>query len=163
MNPDEDLHRDLERELPSVVARRVRYYVREFGKDTSGLLSYVYRTRPMLRAAPGEPLDFSVVAEPREEPAPPQIERPVLSRKAQKRRQAALEQMRERVHARLAERRAAERRILPEPAPRYDDVFAQGREWLDDLAGEHLGDGQLDVSFSEDIWRSRGRRDTEVS
>ena len=49
--PEEDQMREFERALPVAVWSRVRHSVREFGKDTQTLLSFVYRTGPMLRAA----------------------------------------------------------------------------------------------------------------
>jgi hypothetical protein len=39
----------------------LRSDIRKFGKDTPSLLEHVYRTPPMLNAAPLEYLDFSVV------------------------------------------------------------------------------------------------------
>jgi len=38
--------------------------------------------------------------------------------------------LRDRVRRKLAERRIADRRVVPYPAPRYDEVFTKGTEWL---------------------------------
>lgn len=51
------------------------------------------------------------------------------------RRQEILAALRERVGGKLAERIAAAHRPLL-PAPRYDEVFAAGTEWLNAVDGE---------------------------
>jgi hypothetical protein len=43
-----------------------------------------------------------------------------------------VEQLRALVQERLARR--AERLVPPNPPPRYDEVFARGQQWLDQLA-----------------------------
>lgn len=50
-------------------------------------------------------------------------------------RSSTLAALREEVRRKLAERIAAPKRPLS-PAPRYDEVFAAGTEWLNALAGE---------------------------
>jgi len=158
--------REIERELPAELRHRIRRAVREFGKDTQSLLDFVYRTRPMLRAAPDEDLDFYAVAvdtgpQP-DRVGEPQPEARPVSRKAEKRRSEAVEQLRQRIQARLRER-LSQRRRPPEPAPRYDEVFAEGQRQLDQLAGDSLPDGEFEARFADDIWHSRGRADTELS
>ncbi len=56
-----------------------------------------------------------------------------MTQNQQKRREARLEAAKSRVAARLAEKRAqlASRKLAP--APRYDEVFFKGMEWLDSL------------------------------
>lgn len=158
---DDELYRELEQTLPFDITRSVRRAVRDFGRDTQGLLSFVYRTRPMVRAAPGEPLDFSVT--PEVSGAHLDLpEQPVLSRKAQRRREEALANLRERVGARLSERLGTRHGAQRMAEPRYDDIFAEGQRVLDELAGPSLPDGALDVEFSDGIWKSRGRQDTEL-
>ena len=55
------LHGELEHKIDIGVAGTIQKYVHRFGQDTAGLLHYVYQTVPMLRAAPGEFLDFSAI------------------------------------------------------------------------------------------------------
>ena len=57
---DTSLASELEPKLPWSVAREVKHAVRQYGSDTTGLLHFVYRTPPMLRAAPGEALNLLV-------------------------------------------------------------------------------------------------------
>lgn len=157
--------REIEGELPTELRLRIRRAVRDFGKDTQSLLDFVYRTRPMLRAAPGEDLDFYAVtvgAGPYPDGvAEPQPEGASLSRKAEKRRSVAVEELRGRIRARLRER-LSQRRQPPVPAPRYDEVFAEGQRQLDEIAGNPVPDGELEGRFADDIWHSRGRAETEL-
>jgi hypothetical protein len=159
--------RTLDRELPTALTSRLRGFVREFGKDTPTLLDYVYRTRPMLRAAPNETLDLaSVVAEGPPRRVPEQVESAepaTLTVRAQKKRRAALDEMRGQLRRRLDKKRAERSRVMPTPAPRYDSVFAEGQQMLDRLAGEPLDAEALEARFSSEIWHSRGRAETEFS
>lgn len=150
------LAEQLERELPWHVARAVKGAVRKYGSDTPGLLEEVYRTPPMLNAAPGEFLRLDVGADPvpdedtRSSGAP----LPALSKTKVKRLQ-------ERVKQRLEQKRG-KALAAPSPQPRYDDVFARGQQWLDDLAGEPIKSERGRVRFSDAVWKSPGRRDPEI-
>ncbi len=57
---DEELFQQLERELPLVLTVGLKRLIHSFGDDTTSLLHHVYRTRPMLEAAPGEFLSFKI-------------------------------------------------------------------------------------------------------
>ncbi|HBG31870.1 MAG TPA: hypothetical protein DDW98_14830, partial [Gammaproteobacteria bacterium] len=50
---DDRLLEAKENALPSCIRRELRPLVHRFGKDTPALLDFVYRTAPMLDAAPG--------------------------------------------------------------------------------------------------------------
>jgi hypothetical protein len=162
---DEARHRmrGLEGELPFEVRRRVRKAVKDFGKDTQALLDAVYRTRPMLRAAPGEPLRFDDLNTPEyaDRVSEPQPDHQPLSRKAEKRRADAIAALRTRIQERLRERREG-RVAPPQPPPRYDEVFAEGQQQLDELAGAPIEDGSIEAHFTDDIWHSRGRSETDL-
>src|SRR3954447_5807137 len=66
---DPRLAQELESNLPWPVAREVKHAVRKYGNDTTELLHFVYKTPPMLKAAPGEILDL-LATEVREPEAP---------------------------------------------------------------------------------------------
>jgi hypothetical protein len=147
---DPALAEQLERALPDEVCRAVASAVREFGNDTSSLLHHIYRTLPMLRAAPGEDLDFSTLVTEGETTGYDSLERqdPTMPEDAREQRQAALEAARVRVRQALANKiRARAARAKPDP-PEYDEVFAEIQDWLDGLAGEPLQPlaGELIVS-----------------
>lgn len=143
---------DLESELPGEVARCVARNVRAFGPDTSALLHHVYRTPPMLRAAPGEPLDLS----PAPETPEPRTAEPLPEVKLSKTR---IKKMREEVQRRLARKREERRTAPPQPPPRYDEVFAEGVAWLD---GPEPEPRRGTLSFSDDVWTSRARGDDDL-
>ena len=74
---------------------------------------------------------------------------------------AALRALRERVQRRLASPRTAEA-ISASPQPRYDDVYAEGQEWLDALAGEAIEPGETTVTVHDDVWKSRGEAEPDT-
>lgn len=144
---------ELASKLPPTVLGALRRAVREFGNDTNDLLNHVYTTEPMLKAAPGEPLTFSskpVV----ETVASPPAEATALSVKARRIRREKLADLRKEMAQRLATPR---RGRIPMPAPRYDEVFEQGRAWLETLAGERVPSGVLEGVIGDDVWKSASR------
>jgi len=152
-----DLAEQLERKLPWHVARAVRSAVRDFANDTTALLHEVYKTAPMLAAAPGETLQLATeeAQAPAHEPGPDAVPLPVLSKTKVKRLQALVKQ-------RLEQKRHDRAAIEPSPQPRYDEVFAHGQQWLDELAGEPVKSQRGRVRFSDAVWKSPGRRDPEI-
>ena len=65
---DESLFNQLEPELPFILAVALKGMIHRFGDDTTSLLHHVYRTPPMLGAAPGEPLSFKSKTHEEEQP-----------------------------------------------------------------------------------------------
>jgi hypothetical protein len=77
-------------------------------------------------------------------------------------RASALEQLRSRIRQRLRER-LARAASAANPAPRYDEIFAEGQRQLDELAGKPLANGEIEgLLVSDDLWHSRGRAETEL-
>jgi hypothetical protein len=159
--PDLDIA-DVERRLPRPVASAIRRNVARYANDTVSLLHFVYRTPPMLAAAPGEPLRFDHLAEeaPPRSTVPPTTESkplPAISRTKIKKLKARIEQIYE-------ERKAREQRefVVPDPPPLYDEVYFQGVEWLDQLAGSPIEETRGKLTFDDSIWKSPGRRDPEL-
>ena len=151
----------LGRELPPEVAQAVKRAVHEFGQNTTELLHYVYRTQPMLGAAPEELLKFDCVAEESIDRAQ-QTRSPsvtTLSAKAIKRRKKKIEEARARIKLKLEERRESESRTkVSLRPPRYDDVYERGVVWLDSLAGQPLSSLEGELVVSPDVWKSEVRR-----
>lgn len=148
-----------ERVLPSAVQFPVSRAIHDYGSDTGSLLRAVYLTAPMLNASPEEQLDFTTLV--RETPAVNigAIEA-ALSKSQQKNRQRRLAEIRAEVQARLASRQNAS--TGGQLSPRYDDVFAEGVQWLDSLAGERVHERQGRLSVANDIWKSETRREPEI-
>lgn len=58
---DEQLLAEKRRALPAQIALTLKRNIHRFRSDTPTLLDHVYKTEPMLAAAPSERLNFSVV------------------------------------------------------------------------------------------------------
>lgn len=161
---DQGLLERLENCLPGEVARAIRRAVRKYGSDTVSLLHDVYQTAPMLRAAPGESLDFRPMsddADDRESKAKDK-EGPASVPEFKRISKTQAKRMRKVLKERLAEKRAKRTARPPSPAPRYDEVYFRGLEWLDSLAGEPIEPVEGRLSFSDEIWHSRARREPEL-
>lgn len=116
----------------------------------------------MLAAAPGESLKFDHLAEeaPPRLPAPTTTDAkplPVISKTKIKKLKARIEKIYE-------ERTAREQRelVAPDPPPLYDEVYFQGVEWLEQLAGSPVEETHGKLTFDDSIWKSPGRRDPEL-
>jgi hypothetical protein len=161
---EEELER-LDHLVPTEVGRAVRTFIRRFHADTSALLHHVYSTAPMLRAAPGESLHFTIQREEPEHSAESEgdlnaeperdLSRAPVSKTARRKK---LEALKNRVRDKMTSKPAESKPL----APRYDEVFAEGVKWLDGLAGSDLDAELGEMIFSNDIWKSRGRREPGV-
>lgn len=159
---DERLLREREQQLPIDIRLPLKRDVHKFGKDTPSLLDHVYRTEPMLSAAPNEYLDFSsVVNEQTETDADPQpLRMDSLSTRKKKQFKERMQQLREQRKSRSSRK---SKLINPVTNPRYDEIYEEGIAWLDDLAGPRLTPGNKVAEFSDDIWKSPARKGEDVS
>ena len=143
---------EMESGLPAEVALPLARAVREFGDDTPGLLHHVYRTWPMLQAAPGEVLDLR----------PPPTEQRAVSRvegesgpKLSKRK---VKKLRELAAKRFAEREERPGLVPPDPPPRYDELWEEAIAQLQLRIESEEGT----LRFGDSVWRSEARRDPDV-
>jgi hypothetical protein len=153
---DSSLAERIDPRLPWSVASAVKRAVKEFGSDTTALLHFVYRTPPMLRAKPGELLEFRSSPEKVREEYEPASRLKPLSKTALKRIRARLKERSVKLKA------ASPRLVPPNPPPRYDEVFAQGQQWLDSLAGETIACESGRLTFSDDLWKSDSRGEPKL-
>jgi len=159
---NERLLNEREWKLPTDISLYLKRYVGRFGQDAPSLLEHVYSTKPMLSAAPNEPLDFSLAVEetPSAEPESRQLKMDNLSEKKKKK-------LKERMHAlqeKQKSRKPKKLRLVPlVKNPRYDEVYAAGIAWLDDLAGRPLTLGEKAAEFSNEVWQSSTRKGGNVS
>ena len=159
---DEEQLEEIGNQLSFAITSGLKEDVRRFGQDTQSLLHHVYRTEPMLSAAPNELLDFTVVAQDisMNKPVPTPLRMDGLSAKKKK-------QFKERMRALRARYKNRERKdhklINPVKDARYDDAYVEGMNWLDSLAGEPLREGEHIVQFSDDVWKSATRKGEDVS
>ncbi len=159
---DERLLENLERQLPFETASGLRGDVRQFGQDTPSLLHYVYGTEPMLSAAPNEFLDFTVVASdgsPHESVQKP-LKMAGLSPRQKKRFRERMRTLRAQYKNRG---KKASPLINPVKEARYDEVYDEGMNWLDSLAGAPLPEGEHAIQFSDEVWKSPTRKGGDVS
>lgn len=71
--------------------------------------------------------------------------------------------LREKIQAKLAERKLKKEQNIPSRPPRYDEVFFEGVRWLDSLAGEPVEPQEGEITFSKTIWKSPARTVPDVS
>jgi hypothetical protein len=164
---DEDLFEQLDRELPLILTLTIKRLIHLFGDDTTSLLHHVYRTRPMLEAAPGEQLFFKIETFG-EEDHPEVLSKvsdvvELYQPTSTKKRKADMKALKEQIQSKLAEKKLQKARIKYSDPPRYDDVFFEGVKWLDSLAGDPVQEQEGEISFSEDIWKSPARMVPDVS
>lgn len=157
---DDELLYRIETELPLEIIGRLQTDIHIYGKDTPSLLSYVYRTLPMLSAAPGEYLDFSLAVEAGHEPVQPMRE---LTARKKKKLKEKMRELQEKNAARQKTGRRQTRLVNPVKSPRYDDVYYEGLKWLDSLAGPGIDEGEKEAVFDESVWKSQTRRGDDVS
>jgi hypothetical protein len=154
-----DVAADVERKLPVIVTVAVRRAVLKFGNDTSSLLHHVYTTTPMLRAAPGQDLDFGIapdatdssMADERNETAKP-------TDKELKRRKESMLKLKAKFQAAVSSASAQSARKPSALKPIYDDVYVDGARQIEELAGASPGGLEASASISDGVWTSEVRR-----
>ena len=159
---DNRLLEEKRRALPPVIRMDLKRDIHKFGKDTPSLLDYVYKTKPMLSAAPNEHLDLSLVVDntSKDHECTQPLRMENLSNKKKKDFQQKMTALRE-----LHQQRKSEtpKLIKPVTNPRYDDVYKEGVAWLESLPGEQLSSSNISVEFSSDVWKSTTRKGEDVS
>ena len=158
---DEALLEHMDRILPFEITIAINRAVHEFGNDTTSLLEFVYNTTPILKAAPGEILSFESKI-PTILSVSEQV-KPELTYRQIKNRKEMLKEMRDCIQARLAERKLNKLKRITSPTPRYDDVFFEGQNWLNSLAGDLIENQEGELQFSDEIWKSSWRFNPDVS
>ena len=154
------LYNTLYEELPIGIAGDLQKRIHEFGANTTELLHFVYNTAPMLIAAPEETLNvFVVINRPDTDSCHEPIEIELTSRQ-KKKRKAQLDELKKKVREKLDNR--AEPRMMTMTQPRYDEVFFNGVEELNSLAGEPICKGRFEARFSDEMWKSKARFDPDI-
>ncbi|WP_437976135.1 hypothetical protein WMF11_01195 [Sorangium sp. So ce295] len=160
INKDEakELLRTLDKQLPIEVTVEVKRAVRSFGNDTTSLLHHVYATSPMLHAAPGQTLDFTIAKNARSpvsSSADANTREPTA--KELKRRKADMLKLKEKLRAATAAPGPRQRKP-PAIQPIYDEVFFKGARQIDELAGVSADGLSGEAALSDEIWTSEARR-----
>jgi hypothetical protein len=153
--------RECERSLPPVIAMSLPPLVHRFLKDTPSLLDYVYRTPPMLVAAPGEYLEFAATERAKTPKADAtKLRMDAISEKQRNRYRDRVRELQLQVKKRTEQGPAL---VNPMADARYDETFEKGVQWLDSLAGEQIEQREYVAEFSEDVWKSTARKGDDVS
>ncbi len=156
---NDKLYNRLETQLPLIITTSIQKYVHEFNAITEDLLHFVYKTWPMLRAKPGDMLDFSIpdyiINENKEYNIPD-----MLSAKQKKKKRNAVEALKKEFRKKLEKKKRKPK--LRFNLPLYDDVYYEGLKMLDSLAGEEIKTIKGIARFSDDIWKSKARFDPDV-
>jgi hypothetical protein len=142
--------------LPLVISARLQQDIHKHKKDTPGLLGYVYGTKPMISAAPGERLDFSVAVKSRPEKLEYNSKFENLSIKKQKKFLKGLQAIRKK---RKESKIRMDKGYIQSPIkPMHDQIYEDGLDWVESLAGKKLPEQEFEAQFSEDIWHSQSRK-----
>ena len=152
---DDSLFDSLRSLLPVTVTSSVKSAVHKFGNATPDLLDFIYSTKPMCHVAPGEYLDFSILNIPERPTSTVSIKKKTARQK--KMQKQALADLRERNKLKLENRRLRRDLAILPPAIVYDEIYTDGLQWLDNLAGEPIKQANFDVSFSDLVWKSSTR------
>jgi hypothetical protein len=159
---DDELFDRLGDQMDLTIMGAIQKYMRMFGKDTYTLLDFVYKTKPMLSATPGDLLDFRVAVSIKQTFDDVELEAELTMRQKKLRRQKFLD-FKEKLNKQLEQQvRNNRSKTCPLP-PRYDDVFFEGLAQLDAAAGNLPVEGEYTASISNDIWKSKARHDPELS
>ncbi len=154
---DETLFKQHEKDLPFAIRMALSSAVHRYGKDTESLLDYVYKTEPMLRAAPGELLRFDGLISQRKTTS---AETPSARTERQdKKLRAKMKKLREQLEG----NHSKADNVFSGAGPRFDDVHREGQKLLDDLGGSPFQERNLTIEFSGDVWKSPARNSDEVS
>lgn len=175
---------EIERSVPAAITLNLRREVHKHLADTPGLLDYVYKTKPMLYAAPEECLDLSLVAEPRTpdslvllrraqvapppSPDPPSFPRDTEGEgddelRVEKLSNNKRKRFKEKIRELRGKHVAKPKLVDPVETPRYDEVYKRGLAWLEEIAGSpQFESGEFTVEFSDDVWKSSTRKGEDV-
>ena len=160
---DDFLLQEIEKKLPLAIITCLKRDIHRFGQDTPSLLSHVYRTSPMLSAAPNENLDFTHLNQTSkniDRPSP--LKRENLTARKKKKFKKGILKLREKNAKRQSTKRRKTKLVNPVTSPRYDDVYYDGLKWLDSLAGPPIAEGKKEAIFSNSVWKSSTRKGKDV-
>jgi len=155
---DDQLIEEIEKELPWEIVIGLKKAIKNFSNDTTSLLHYVYLTPPMLKAAPGEYLEFSLLKEPNISE-----KKEIEMDDSEKISKEELKSIRAEVRRRLNAKKESQDYVIPDPSPRYDEIFFKGLEELERIDLESDFEREYLAEFSDKVWKSKARYDPNLS
>ena len=159
---DDYKYEELANSLPLEVIGTLKRDIRSFGNDTAELLHYVYRTRPMVCAAPGENLNFVPEEQIEQEPEIESESKEKLSVKRKKMKKEAIVALKKKVAMRRSKLQSQKKEWKEFTPPRYDDVYFEGVKWIESLADDPIKPEEGTLEISPDFWKSAFRTDDEI-
>ena len=158
---DSDLLEKTEKSLPIEITTYLRMWVHKYKQDTPTILDHVYKTEPMLQAAPNEYLDFKLAIPVKldKQVQTPQLRMDALSNKKKKKFKQKIRELQEKREGKKATK---QRLVNPFSDSLYDDIYMDGITWLEQLAGENFEAGETVAEFSDDVWKSTTRSGKDV-
>lgn len=161
---DDILYQETKDKIPVWIKAHLPVLIHTFGNSTPDLLHHVYLTPPMRQAAPSESLDFSLAVFSKEKVVDTPLREEQLSNKKKKNLKEKMRQLKDKLSAERSQDCSASRGLVDSLIEsRYDDVYFEGLNWLESLAGDGLPEGTHTVSFREDVWKSSTRTSHDVS
>ncbi len=159
---NEHLLDDKRRSLPSSITLRLQRDIHKYLKDLPSLLDYVYKTEPMLNAAPGEVLNFCFACEKSNaaNAASGELKMQSISKKKQKKFKEKMAVLRDEFQKRKDNKTKLH---APVENPRHDEIFLRGVQWLEESTGEAFSNISITVNFSPTVWKSKTRKGKDVS
>lgn len=148
----------LEALLPPVVTRELKKNVKLYSCDTPELLEHVYRTEPMLNAAPGEILEFYHALEQEQRPTREEFKQNSVELAFSNKKKKKINQGVSELKNRLALSSGRKKLVDPSPEVSYDDVFFAGVEMLEDFEMPRFEKAHLTVEFEQSVWKSKTRK-----
>lgn len=138
--------------LPLEVRGTLDSYVHKFGADTSSLLHFVYTTDPMLKTAPGDPIDFT--PQEKEHSAQDTGFIPLMERLNKQERTTLSNRMQELRDSFQRRQHASGMRVCES----HDIDFEETAGWVNSLAGPEFPDDEVRIDFDDSVWHSEARR-----
>jgi hypothetical protein len=148
--------------FPFEITGALKKHIREFGKDTAELLHYVYRTRPMVCAAPGEYLQFVPPKKSEDHSETNEEVEEKLSVKRKRMKEEAIQALKTKVTAKRVYIEPEKNEWKEFTPPRYDDVYFEGVKWVESLAGDPIEPEEGILDIPDEFWKSSLRTDDDI-
>jgi len=159
---DKYLLNDKRQLLPPTISSQLQRDIHKYLKDLPSLLDHVYRTEPMLNAAPGETINFSFACEKSNtvDATSGDLKMQTISKKKQKIFKNKMSVLRKE----FQKGKDAESKLYtPVENPRHDEIYFQGIQWLEESTGEAFSNKSITANFSSTVWKSKTRKGEDVS
>lgn len=157
---DEQLLSDKERQLPPEIKLHLRREIHKYGSDTTTLLDYIYKTKPMISAAPNEYLDFLVAIDDSSPIESQALRIDNASNKKKKKFKVGMQKIQQSYN----DKKASKGKLVPlVKEPVFDEIYDEGVAWLNQLAGPEITPGEKSAHFSDEVWKSSTRKGEDVS